>query len=67
VLACSLFKVIDKVTLPCVALVESLRFNLLSSQLFDEGFELLFQPGGSWIMDSRVDLVCMVEPKVQVF
>jgi hypothetical protein len=46
-------KVSDKVTLRRVALVQSLRFNLLSvSQLLDEGFEVLFRPGGSQILDS---------------
>jgi hypothetical protein len=41
-------KVSDKVTLRRVALVQSLGFNLLSvPQLLDEGFEVLFQPGGS--------------------
>jgi hypothetical protein len=48
----------DKVTIMHVALVQSLRFNLLSvSQLLDEGVEVLFRPGGSWILDSRGDLV----------
>jgi hypothetical protein len=37
------------------------------SQLLDEGFEVLFQPGGSRILNSRGDLVCMVLPKGQVF
>jgi hypothetical protein len=59
-------KVSDKVTLRCVALVQSLGFNLLSvSQLLDEGFEVLFWPGVSQILDSRGDLVCMVVPKVK--
>jgi hypothetical protein len=61
-------KVSDKVTLKRVALVQSLRYNLLSvSQLLDEGFEVLFWPGGSWILDSRGDLVCMVVLEGQVF
>jgi hypothetical protein len=56
-------KISDKVTLRRVALVQSLGFNLLSvSQLLDEGFEVLFWPGGSQILDSRGDLVCMVVP-----
>jgi hypothetical protein len=54
-------KVSDKITLRHVALVQSLGYNLLFvSQLLDEGFEVLFQPGGSRILDSRGDLVCMV-------
>jgi hypothetical protein len=58
----------DKVTLRRVALVQSLGFNLLSmSQLLDEGFEVLFRPSGSRILDSRGDLICMVVPEGQVF
>jgi hypothetical protein len=46
-------KVSDKMTLKRVALVQSLGYNLLSaSQLLDEGFEVLFRPGGSRILDS---------------
>jgi hypothetical protein len=61
-------KVSDKITLRRVALVQSLGYNLLSvSQLLDEGFEVLFRPGNSRILDSRGDLVCMVVPEGQVF
>jgi hypothetical protein len=61
-------KVSDKITLRRVALVQSLGYNLLSMyQLLDEGFEVLFRPGGSRIFDSRGDLVCMVVPEGQVF
>jgi hypothetical protein len=61
-------KVSDKTTLRRVALVQSLGCNLLSvSQLLDEGFEVLFQPGGSRILDSLGDLACMVVPESQVF
>jgi hypothetical protein len=61
-------KVSDKITLRRFALVQSLGYNLLSvSQLLDESFEVLFQPGGSQILDSRGDLVCMVVPEGQVF
>jgi hypothetical protein len=46
-------KVSDKITLRHVALVQSLGYNLLSvSQLLDEGFQVLFRPGGSRILDS---------------
>jgi hypothetical protein len=56
------------ITLKRVALVQSLGYNLLFvSQLLDEGFEVLFRPGGSRIFDSRGDLVCMVVPEGQVF
>jgi hypothetical protein len=58
----------DKITLRRVALVQSLGYNLLSvSQLLDEGFEVLFRPSGSRILESRGDLVCMVIPKGQDF
>jgi hypothetical protein len=58
----------DKITLKRVALVQSLVYNLLSmSQLLDEGFEVLFRPGGSRILDSRGDLVYMVVPEGPVF
>jgi hypothetical protein len=61
-------KVSDKISLRRVALVQSLGYNLLYvSQLLDEGFEVLFRPGGSRILDSRGDLVCMVVPEGQVF
>ena len=61
-------RVSDKVVLKRVALVKSLRFNLLSvSQLLDEGFEVLFKSGGSRILDARGDLVCVVIPGGQIF
>jgi hypothetical protein len=61
-------KVSDKITLKRVALVQSLGYNFLSvSQLLDKGFEVLFRPGGSRILDSRGDLVCMVVLEGQVF
>jgi hypothetical protein len=49
-----------------------LLFNRLDTIWFlcprlDEGFEVLFRPGGSRILDSRADLVCMVVPEGQVF
>jgi hypothetical protein len=57
-------KVSDKITLRRVSLVQLPRYNLLSvSQLLDEGFEVLFRPSGSRILDSRGDLVCMVVPE----
>jgi hypothetical protein len=61
-------KVSDKITLRRVALLQSLGYNLLSvSQLLDEDFEVLFRSGGSRILDSRGDLVCLVVPEGQVF
>jgi hypothetical protein len=59
---------VTKITLRRVALVQSLGYHLLSvSQLLDEGFEVLFRPSGSRILDSPRDLVCMVVPEGQVF
>jgi hypothetical protein len=61
-------KVSDKITLRHVALVQSLGYNLFSvSQLLDEGFEVLFRSGGSRILDSQGDLICMVVPEGQAF
>jgi hypothetical protein len=61
-------KVSDKITLRRVAFVQSLGYILLSvSQLLDEGFEVLFRPSGSRILDSRGDLVCTVVPEGQAF
>jgi hypothetical protein len=37
------------------------------SQLLDEGFEVLFKHGGSQILHSRGDLVCMVISEGQIF
>jgi hypothetical protein len=46
-------KVSDKITLRRAALIQSLGYNLLFvSQLLDEGFEVLFRPSGSRILDS---------------
>jgi hypothetical protein len=57
-------KVSDKIALKRVALVQSIGYNLLSvSQLLDEGFQVLFRRGGSRILDSRGDLICMVVPE----
>jgi hypothetical protein len=43
----------NKITLRRVALVQSLGYNLLSvPQLLYEGFEVLFRPSGSRILDS---------------
>jgi hypothetical protein len=59
-------KVSDKVNLGCCSCsIAGFRFAF-SFLVLDEGFEVLFRPG-SWILDSRGDLVCMVVPKGQVF
>jgi hypothetical protein len=39
----------------------------LVSQLLDDGFEVLFRHGGSWILDSRGYLVGMDVPEGQYF
>jgi hypothetical protein len=58
VLSVGEIKVSDKITLWRVALVQSFEYNLLSmSQLLDEGFEVLFWPGGS----SGVECCFLVE------
>jgi hypothetical protein len=58
----------DKITLRRVALVQSLGYNFLSvSQLLDEGFEVLFQPGGSRILDSRGNLSEWSFPRARCF
>jgi hypothetical protein len=52
-------KVSDKITLRCVALVQSLEYNLLFvSQLLDDDFEVLFQPGvlGFWILKGTLSV-----------
>jgi hypothetical protein len=46
-------KVSESVTLRHVAFVKSLGFNLFSvSQLLDEGFEVRFKTGASYVLDS---------------
>jgi hypothetical protein len=47
---------------------QSLGYNFLSvPQLLHEGFEVLFKSGGSRILDSQGNLVCMVVPEGQIF
>jgi hypothetical protein len=61
-------KVSDKITLRRVALVQSLVYNLLSvSQLLDEGFEVLFRPGGSRIWTLEGTLSVWSLPRVRCF
>jgi hypothetical protein len=61
-------RVSDCFTLREVALVSNLGFNLLLiSQLLDEGFEVRFKEGCSWVLDSRGDLVCWIVPRDRVF
>jgi hypothetical protein len=61
-------KVSDKITLRCVALVQSLGYNLLSvSQLLDEGFEVLFGLVvlGFWILEETLSVWSF--PRVRCF
>jgi hypothetical protein len=61
-------KVSDKITLRRVALVQSLGYNLLYvSQLLDEGFEVLFWPGGSRIWTLEGTLFAWSFPRVRCF
>jgi hypothetical protein len=59
-------KVSDKITFRHVALVQSLGYNLLSvSQLLDEGFEVLFRPGGFWTLEGTLSVWSF--PRVRCF
>jgi hypothetical protein len=61
-------KVSDKITLRRVALIQSLGYNFLSvSQLLDEGFEVLFQPGRSQIWTLEGTLSVWPFPRVRCF
>jgi hypothetical protein len=61
-------KVSESVTLRCVSLAKSLKYNLIYvSQLLDEGFEVHFETGCSCVLDSRGDLVCTIVPEGQIF
>jgi hypothetical protein len=52
-------KVNNHFTLKDVALVDKLRYNMLSiSQLVDADFDILFHKSGSKVLDSHGDLVC---------
>jgi hypothetical protein len=68
VLSEGVIKVSDKITLRHVAIVQSLGYNLLSvSQLLDEGFEVLFRPGGSRIWTLEGTLSVWSFPRVRCF
>src|SRR4029453_4273632 len=54
-----IIKVNDYFTLNDVALVDKLRYNLLSvSQLVDAQLDVLFRKSGSQVLDSSGKLVC---------
>jgi hypothetical protein len=59
VLGTGIIKVIDHFTLNDVALVDRLRYNLLSvSQLIDADLDMLFHKSDSRVLDSSDNLVC---------
>ncbi len=61
-------KVSDKFTLNDVALVENLKYNLLSvSQIVDEDFDVLFKKTGSKVFNSSGDVVLNVSRYGRVF
>jgi hypothetical protein len=64
----SVIKVIDHFTFNAVALVDRLRYNLLSvSQLVDADFDVLFCNSGSQVLDSSSNHVCGVSRIGNVF
>jgi hypothetical protein len=59
VLDTGIIKVNDYFTLNDIALVDNLRYNLLSvSQLVDANLDALFRKSGSQFLDSSCKLVC---------
>ena len=68
VLGTGVIKVNDFFTLNDVALVDRLRYNLLSvSQLVDADLSVLFRKSDSRVLDSAGDLVCGVSRIGNVF
>jgi hypothetical protein len=68
VLGTDVIKVNDFFTLNDVALVDSLRYNLLSvSQLVDADLSVLFRKSNSRVLDSSGSLVCGVSGIENVF
>jgi hypothetical protein len=68
VLGTSIIKVNDHFTLNDVALVDRLRYILLSvSQLVDADLSVLFQKSDSRVLDSTSNLVCGVSQIGNVF
>jgi hypothetical protein len=59
VLCTNIIKVNDHFTVNDVALVDKLRYNLLSiSQLVNADLDVLFRKSGSRVLDSSSNLVC---------
>jgi hypothetical protein len=68
VLGTGIIKVNDYFTLNDVALVDKLRYNLLSiSQLVDAHLDVLFLKSGSQVIDSSGKLVCGISHIGEVF
>jgi hypothetical protein len=68
VLGTGVIKVNDHFTLNDVALVDRLRYNLLSvSQLVDADLHVLFQKSDSRVLNSSHNLVCGVSQIRNVF
>jgi hypothetical protein len=68
VLGIDIIKVNDYFTLNDVALVDKLRYNLLSvSQLVDADLDALFHKSGSQVLDSSGKLVCGISCLGKVF
>jgi hypothetical protein len=68
VLGTDVIKVNDFFTLNDVALVDKLRYNLLSvSQLVDVDLDVLFRKSGSCVLDSFGNVVCGISRIGNVF
>jgi hypothetical protein len=68
VLGTGIIKVNDYFTLNDVALMNKLRYNLLSiSQLVDADLDILFRKSGSQVIDSSSKLVCGISRLGKVF
>jgi hypothetical protein len=68
VLGTGVIKVNDCFTLNDVALVDRLRYNMLSvSQLVDADFDVLLRKSGSRVIDSSGNLVCGIPRIGKVF
>jgi hypothetical protein len=68
VLVTGIIKVNDYFTLNDVALMNKLRYNLLSvSQLVDANLDVLFHKSGSQVLDSSSKLVCGISRLEKVF
>jgi hypothetical protein len=68
VVGTGVIKVNDHFTLNDVALVDKLKYNMLSvSQFVDADLDLLFLKSGLGLLDSFVNLVCGISRIVMVF